>query len=168
MTLLVFPTHVREQVLAQHAELRTILGRVTDHAVSRGSDVQERAVRLRRVVMELCERFRAHLVFEADALKPVFAVLDSWGPERIRELETEHARQRRDLRRAPTEGGVRRGCRPVVPGGGCIGGRPPEGHGGRRRGLLARQPPFRRLSHDRATLNKKEKRTMNTSATSHG
>jgi hypothetical protein len=65
--------------------------------VSKGSDVQERAVRLRRIVLELCERFRAYLAFEADALKPAFAVLDSWGPEWIRELETEHARQRRDL-----------------------------------------------------------------------
>ena len=27
----------------------------------------------------------------------MFAVLDSWGPERIRELDTEHARQRQEL-----------------------------------------------------------------------
>ena len=94
MTELVFPTQVREQVLAQHAELRTLLGRAMDHAGLACSDVQERHTdRFRAIVRELCGRFQAHLIFEADALRPVFAVLDSWGPERIRELETEHARQ---------------------------------------------------------------------------
>ena len=98
MTALVFPTHVREQILEQHAGLRTLLRRTLDHSVPDRSDGHEPdPVRFRGVVLELCEQFRAHLVFEADALRPVFAVLDSWGPERIRELDTEHARQGRDL-----------------------------------------------------------------------
>ena len=98
MTALVFPTHVREQILEQHAGLRTLLRRALDHTVLDRSDGDEPdPVRLGAVVVELCGRFRAHLVFEADALKPVFAVLDSWGPERIRELDTEHARQGHDL-----------------------------------------------------------------------
>jgi hypothetical protein len=46
---------------------------------------------------ELCVRFKAHLAFEEEALKPVFAVIDGWGPERVRALETEHVRQRREL-----------------------------------------------------------------------
>ena len=39
---------------------------------------------MRALGLELCDRLREHLVFEADALRPVFAVLDYWGPERIR------------------------------------------------------------------------------------
>jgi hypothetical protein len=98
MSSLVFPTHVRDQVLEQHVELRTLLHRVIAHAAPESSDASELdAVRLRTAALELGQRFRAHLVFEAEALKPVFAVLDTWGPERIRDLENEHARQRKDL-----------------------------------------------------------------------
>jgi hypothetical protein len=88
---MVFPSQVREGILEQHAGLRTLLHGAMAHAKGGGCTDQERdAVRLRAIVSELCERFRAHLVFESDALKPVFAVLDSWGPERIRELDIEH------------------------------------------------------------------------------
>ena len=98
MATLVFPTHVREQILEQHAGLRVLLRGATDHAKpKRSRDGERDAVRLRAIVSELSEQFRAHLVFEADALRPVFAVLDSWGPERIRELDTEHARQRQEF-----------------------------------------------------------------------
>jgi hypothetical protein len=59
---------------------------------------------------EVCERFKVHLEFEEQALKPVFAVLDSWGPERVRELVLEHERQRAELdalmRRLSTEADV--------------------------------------------------------------
>jgi uncharacterized coiled-coil protein SlyX len=99
MSSLVFPTHVRDQVLEQHVELRTLLHRVIALAApDAGSDASDLdAVRLRTAALELGQRFRAHLVFEAQILKPVFAVLDAWGPERIRDLESEHARQRKDL-----------------------------------------------------------------------
>ncbi len=98
MTRLVFPSHVRERILEQHAELRTLLRGAMEYA-ERGArtDQELDAARLRAVFLELCERFRAHLVFESEALRPVFAVLDSWGPERIRELDLEHARQRLGL-----------------------------------------------------------------------
>jgi uncharacterized coiled-coil protein SlyX len=95
---LVFPTHVRKQVLEQHGELRALLQRVSDHTAPEGSGGGELdSVRLRTTALELARRFRDHLSFEAEALKPVFAVLDAWGPERIRELENEHARQRQEL-----------------------------------------------------------------------
>jgi uncharacterized coiled-coil protein SlyX len=95
---MVFPSHVREQILEQHAGLRTLLHRALENA-NRGAcndQVPERA-RLRTTVLEICDQFRAHLAFESEALRPVFAVLDSWGPERIRDLDTEHARQRQEL-----------------------------------------------------------------------
>lgn len=98
MTRLVFPSHVRGRILEQHAELRTLLRGALEHA-ERGArnDRELDAVRLRAVFLELCEQFHAHLVFESEALRPVFAVLDSWGPERIQELDIEHARQRQEL-----------------------------------------------------------------------
>ena len=98
MTTLVFPSHVRERILEQHTELRTLLRGAMEHP-ERGprNDQELDAARLRAVFLELSERFRAHLVFESEALSPVFAVLDSWGPERIRELNLEHTRQRQEL-----------------------------------------------------------------------
>ncbi|MES1205823.1 MAG: hemerythrin domain-containing protein [Pseudomonadota bacterium] len=98
MSTLVFPSHVRERILEQHARLRTLLYGALEHAKRGACNDQELdPARLRTVVVELCDEFRAHLAFESEALSPVFAVLDSWGPERIRELDTEHARQRRQL-----------------------------------------------------------------------
>lgn len=98
MASLLFPTLVREQILEQHGELRTLVRRAMDHTVPGRPDGSEPdPMQLRAVVVELCERFRAHLAFEAEALRPVFAVLDSWGPERIRDLNTEHIRQGQDL-----------------------------------------------------------------------
>lgn len=98
MTTMVFPSHVRERILEQHAGLRTLLHDALEHAKRGACNDQELdAARLRNIFLELCDQFRAHLAFESEALRPVFAVLDSWGPERIRELDTEHARQRREL-----------------------------------------------------------------------
>ena len=62
---MVFPTHVREQILQQHPELRTLWCRVTDHLTRSGVDEEEQdAARLRVTVLELCERFQPHLIFE--------------------------------------------------------------------------------------------------------
>ena len=98
MSTLVFPSLVRSQVLEQHVELRALLERalVEAGAVGSASGDLDRD-RLRTTALSLCERFEAHLAFEEEALKPVFAVLDAWGPERVRDLETEHARQRQAL-----------------------------------------------------------------------
>jgi hypothetical protein len=96
MSTLVFPALVRSQVLEQHVELRALLERAlrsagSGDAAARPPDVDILATTAR----ELCARFKAHLAFEEEALTPVFAVIDAWGPERVRDLETEHARQRR-------------------------------------------------------------------------
>jgi hypothetical protein len=97
MASLVFPSTVRDEVLAQHDELRALL-RATVDALARqaeAGDVDEG--RLRELGRELCGRFHEHLLYEDENLVPVLAVLDTWGPERVRELHTEHARQRRTL-----------------------------------------------------------------------
>ena len=94
MPLLVFPSHVRSQVLDQHVELRALLERAVAHLESPlGPDAGMTGA----IVQEVSQCFLAHLAFEDETLKPVFAVLDSWGPERVRDLDTDHARQRRQL-----------------------------------------------------------------------
>jgi len=52
---------------------------------------------LARVARELQLRFRAHLLFEEEALAPVLAQADLWGPERVQALHEEHRRQREEL-----------------------------------------------------------------------
>ena len=49
------------------------------------------------MVRELNGSFGAHLKFEEQALAPVLAVVDHWGPERIRALHEDHARQRKSF-----------------------------------------------------------------------
>ena len=94
MATLVFPAVVRDQVREQHTALRTVLNdALAAAAESKAADVN----RLSATARELCERFSAHLAFEDDALPPVLAVLDSWGPERLRSMRDEHTRQRRVL-----------------------------------------------------------------------
>jgi len=91
MATLVFPATVRDQVRKQHTELRTVLqDALASTVASEDRDPKVLAVLAR----DLCERFRAHLAFEDEALRPVLAVLDSWGPERVMSLHQEHARQR--------------------------------------------------------------------------
>ena len=98
MGALVFPSMVRDQVLEQHAQLREILERVIVDATFRQSAARESGGRrLEATARELCQRFRDHLAFEDEVLRPVFAVIDAWGPERVKDLGDEHDRQRREL-----------------------------------------------------------------------
>jgi hypothetical protein len=92
---LVFPASVREAVLDQHRELRGLLRGVLDECASPAQDDdRERFVRM---IRDLRRRFDAHLEFEERELAPVLAIVDHWGPERLRAMHEEHARQRADL-----------------------------------------------------------------------
>jgi hypothetical protein len=94
---LVFPAKVREQVLSQHRELRSLIGGLLERC---DCDVTSGAVERERfaaMVRHLHRSFGAHLEFEEQTLGPVLAVVDHWGPERLRAMHEEHTRQRADL-----------------------------------------------------------------------
>lgn len=98
MPSLVFPSLVRNQVLEQHVELRALLERaIADATPERSARQALDADRLGTTARELCARFRTHLAFEEETLVRVFAVLDAWGPERVRNLHDDHARQRHEF-----------------------------------------------------------------------
>ncbi len=98
MPSLVFPSLVRDEVLEQHVELRGLLERaIVDATPQRSASSELDSEGLGATARELCARFRAHLAFEEDALARVFAVLDAWGPERVRNLHDDHARQRQEF-----------------------------------------------------------------------
>lgn len=88
----VFPTAVRNQLLAQHDELREFTKHITEAAT--GSLQLEGLERLAR---EIHQRFHDHLLVEEEALVPVLWAVDGWGPERVHELRSEHRRQRHEL-----------------------------------------------------------------------
>ena len=101
MPSLVFPALVRNQILEQHRDLRGLLEevrriRATDIRPA-SSEPSRDARRLADAARELCRRFQAHLSFEQAALTPIFAIIDAWGPERVKDLCDEHERQRREL-----------------------------------------------------------------------
>jgi len=97
MSALLFPSMVRDDILGQHADLRMRLDELAEEVGLRRAGDAGSEERLRALGRDLCARFNAHLEFEDEELVPVLAVLDSWGPERIRELHVAHARQRRKL-----------------------------------------------------------------------
>ena len=94
MATLVFPASVRDQVRKQHAALRVVL---EDALATTAGSTDRDVKRFSAMARDLCERFCAHLAFEDEALPPVLAVLDSWGPERVMSMHEEHTRQRRVL-----------------------------------------------------------------------
>ena len=95
-TLFLYPRSVRQQVLAQHEDLRTLLFEALDQT-GRCLQGQREIARLALLVLQIRRRFRAHLAFEERKLFPILAQVDLWGPERVAELSLEHARQRSQL-----------------------------------------------------------------------
>jgi hypothetical protein len=97
MTLLIFPSLVRRQVLKQHAELRDLFARAladTTRVLQRAGIDREQLV---ATIGDVRARFRMHLAFEEEALLPVLAALPHFGPEEVQRISTEHARQRQEL-----------------------------------------------------------------------
>jgi hypothetical protein len=88
---------VRDDILEQHADLRARLDELAEEVGLWRSGEAGSDDRLRALGRDLCARFHAHLEFEDQELVPVLAVIDSWGPERVRDLHTTHTRQRRKL-----------------------------------------------------------------------
>jgi hypothetical protein len=95
--LLVFPSTVRIQILAQHLELRELIDRtLAEMTASMRREELDRG-QIGRFAREVHGRFKEHLAFEEKALAPVLWVVDGWGPERVQDMRKEHARQRREL-----------------------------------------------------------------------
>lgn len=110
MPSLVFPALVRAEILRQHADLRELLA---DLAVSaqgdqrddrdagrvgaRADEAHSPKQPIDTLVRCLFIRMQSHLAYEDQALRPVLYFLDSFGPERVHELDEDHARQRSAL-----------------------------------------------------------------------
>jgi hypothetical protein len=94
---LVFPASVREAVLDQHRELRALMQAVLNECACAPQAQEHDRERFVRVIRDLHRRFDAHLEFEERELAPVLAVVDHWGPERLRAMHEEHAHQRAEF-----------------------------------------------------------------------
>jgi Hemerythrin HHE cation binding domain len=85
-------------VLEQHGVLRGLLQRALDQTTrellhEEGTGLGE----LTETAQELARCFHGHLAFEERRLAPILAVMDLWGPERVADLLSEHARQRAEM-----------------------------------------------------------------------
>jgi hypothetical protein len=94
---LVFPASVREAVLDQHRELRALMQGVLAACACEGPPQQHDRERVVEMIRDLHRCFDAHLAFEERELGSVLAVVDHWGPERLRAMHEEHAHQRAGL-----------------------------------------------------------------------
>jgi hemerythrin-like domain-containing protein len=85
---------VRARVLREHDLLRTRLGSLVRLCNRAQSGEHALRSQLREAALELYRRFAAHLTFEDERLLPLVKSAGSWGRERARQLEREHAEQR--------------------------------------------------------------------------
>lgn len=90
------PGRVRRTILEQHRGLRGLFQLAVAHTTKALRGAEDRA-RLATVVEEIAQRFRDHLALEERILVPVLRDSDVFGPERVRQLIDEHARQREEL-----------------------------------------------------------------------
>jgi hypothetical protein len=86
-------SQVGREVRKQHQLLRAVLA--TAEAAARKDG--ENRLEVAHIAHEVRRRFRAHLTFEERVLVPVLTCIEVWGPDRVRDLVSEHARQRADL-----------------------------------------------------------------------
>jgi hypothetical protein len=94
----ILPRSVRQTVIEQHKRLRDLLRIALDASTGALQGSRCDLLTLARVTREMELRFLAHLHFEETALGPILARADQWGPERVRALYDEHARQRAEMR----------------------------------------------------------------------
>jgi hypothetical protein len=86
------PSAVRVQVLDQHRELRRLITRIVD-ATAPGRPREP----LMGLLRDLRARLFQHLAFEEQTLTSALAEADAWGPQRVRDMLDEHARQRAEV-----------------------------------------------------------------------
>jgi hemerythrin len=97
---------LRQQLIAQHADLRALLRRVDALCKklekSRAAGAKDQ---LRSALVELEERASRHVLFEDDLLAPVLQDVDAWGPLRAAQLEKVHRAQHDGLIKRVAEAG---------------------------------------------------------------
>lgn len=81
------------QILSDHDHLRVLLERLASAAEDALRDEKHRP-RLRDALDQLRDTLERHLVTEERLLVPLLLGADRWGPERVAQLEEEHAGQR--------------------------------------------------------------------------
>ena len=93
------PSEIRTLILEDHVWLRGEFAKVDGLArrVLEGEEGLEEE--LRRRGEEIRGRFLRHLALEDAYLVPALREADSWGEERARRVEVEHAEQRADMDR---------------------------------------------------------------------
>lgn len=88
------PSEVRELLLAEHEELRQLLGRVEAEARRLLAGEAHLSTELRRDGKALEVFLRAHLALEDKILTPTLASTPGFGKERVAALAADHKEQR--------------------------------------------------------------------------
>ncbi len=95
------PSSVRAAVLKEHADIRSLLGRVEETArrlaLSAAPDEAGRASTYEAAHL-LCRVMVAHIELEDRVLAPALERIDAWGAARAERLRAEHADQLRVVR----------------------------------------------------------------------
>lgn len=86
-------TRTRTEVLAEHESLRVLCREVLERAAR--AEAGEVSARLELVggLRSLVEAVRTNISQENLGLRPLLALTDAWGPERVRRLDASHEHQ---------------------------------------------------------------------------
>jgi iron-sulfur cluster repair protein YtfE (RIC family) len=86
--------HARRAVLAQHRELRSLLGRAAATAEASLDGASRSPDAVASAIADIRTTFDVHLTFEEKVLIPLLEMDLPVGPERAQHLREEHAQQR--------------------------------------------------------------------------
>lgn len=89
-----YPSEVRERVLADHGVLRHLIDRLEVLARRVLQGRSSVADELREQARVLDSKLREHMALEEEILVPALLEADGWGPERVARFHEEHRRQR--------------------------------------------------------------------------
>ena len=89
-----YPSEVRERVLADHSTLHAMMDRLEVLARKVLQGRTSMAEELRKQARLLDRRLREHMELEERILVPALREADGWGPERVARFHDEHRRQR--------------------------------------------------------------------------
>ncbi len=93
------PSEIRDELLAQHARLRSLMDEVR-HVAERAARGEPVGGELREGVSRVAEVLREHNQREEDLLRAIIPTVDAWGPARAEIMDETHQREHDDLHQA--------------------------------------------------------------------
>ncbi len=88
---------VRERILADHENLRRLIGAIERVAGLIEDGEEDLGDSLRVLMVALFRKLKAHMQYEDEALQPILRSIDAFGEVRAEQFDREHQEQREQM-----------------------------------------------------------------------